>query len=76
MRINFVDAEKAIKTTMVGALTFIEEQLGDLWGHKKSEDFTPEEEANYDKFMSARDKILNLGHDQIERLKYKGRNKR
>jgi hypothetical protein len=61
---------------MVGALQFIEEHLGELWGHNKSDNYSEEEEDNYDKFMLARDKILNQGNTEIEKLKYKGRNQR
>lgn len=76
MRVNFTDAERAIKTTMVGALKLIEENLGDLWGHNKSDDFTEEEEDNYDRYMAARDKIFNQGNTEIAKLKHKGRDRR
>lgn len=63
-------AERAIKTTMIGAISEFEKMFGHLWGHgAKDGETTQEEDDMYEDFMYMRDVILDLGNDQIRKLK-------
>lgn len=61
--------EKYIKkmgeTLMIGAISSIENEFGHLWGHNKNEDYTPEEEAMFEKWENLRQDILNKGNRNI-----------
>lgn len=62
------DVEKKIKTTMIGAISAIEEEFGFLFGHDK-EELSKEEEAFSKVFQELRCKILDLGNNQIKKSK-------
>ena len=62
------DVEKKIKTTMIGAISIIEEEFGFLFGHEK-EELSKEEEAFNKVFQDIRCKILDLGNNQIKKSK-------
>lgn len=70
--VKIESAEKAIKTTMIGAIERIEKAFGHLWAHDKEdgdETITDEEEEMYDVYMSLRESILDFGNEQICRVK-------
>ena len=60
--------ESKIKTTMIGSIASIEEEFGFLFGHGK-ESLTKEEHAMYKLFQQLRTRILDLGNEQIKRMK-------
>lgn len=62
------DIESAIKTTMIGAISEIENTFGHMWGHKKR-DTTEEQDELYEDFMELRERILNIGNFQIRKIK-------
>ena len=61
-------ASKKIKTTMIGALSTIENQLGFLWGHESGEPLTPEQEHMRSVYEEIRSEILDKGNTQIRNL--------
>lgn len=62
-------AEKRIKTTMIGAIAAIEEELSRLWGDKKNpDDMDDVEYGVWEGFQKARDKILDKGNAQIRSI--------
>ena len=50
---------KRIQTTMIGALSKMENNFGHLWGHFSDEELSPEQEMS----------ILNQGNKEIRNLK-------
>ncbi len=54
----FKIASKKIKTTMIGALSTLEENLGFLWGHESDEDISPEQQHMKTIFEQVRSDIL------------------
>lgn len=63
--------EKRIQTTMIGALSKMENNFGYLWGHFKdeTEELTEAEEKFADLWDFTRNQILNQGNTQIRNLK-------
>ena len=61
-------AKKKVQTTMIGALSTLEEHFGFLWGFEQSEEMTPEQEHMKTIFEEARSKILDRGNTQIRNL--------
>ena len=61
-------ASKKIKTTMIGALSTLEENLGFLWGHESDEDISPEQQHMKTIFEQVRSDILDKGNTQIRNL--------
>ena len=61
-------AKKKVQTTMIGALSTLEEHFGFLWGFEQSEDLTPEQQHMKTIFEEARSKILDRGNTQIRNL--------
>ena len=59
--------EKAIKTTMIGAISSLEDSLGHLWAH---ESIPSNEQEQYMKeiFTKIRSEILGNGNDQIRNV--------
>ena len=65
----FKAAKKKIQTTMIGALSTLEESFGFLWGFEGGdEDKTPEQKHIHDIYEDARAKILDRGNTQIRSL--------
>ena len=66
----FKSTKKKIQTTMIGALSTIEEGFGFLWGFnpESQEDLTPEQRHLKDIYEEARAKILDRGNTQIRNL--------
>ena len=66
----FKSAKKKIQTTMIGALSTIEDSFGFLWGFdpNKQESLTPEQSHLKDIYEEARAKILDRGNTQIRNL--------
>lgn len=62
-----------IRTTMIGALSIVEKELGFLWGlDENGKDtntkLTTEEQELRDKYSDIRSQILDLGNNQIRNL--------
>jgi hypothetical protein len=64
----FKIASKKIKTTMIGALSTLEENLGFLWGYESDEDISPEQQHMKTIFEQVRSDILDKGNTQIRNL--------
>ena len=65
----FKTAKKKIQTTMIGALSTLEESFGFLWGFDgKEEDRTLEQKRIHEIYEDARAKILDRGNTQIRSL--------
>ena len=66
----FKAARKKIETTMIGALSTIEDHFGFLWGFNDDENTerTPEQKHMSVLFDEARAKILDRGNTQIRNL--------
>jgi len=58
-------AKKKIQTTMIGALSSLEEHFGFLWGIGSEDSVTPEQEQIKTIFEEARSEILDRGNTQI-----------
>jgi hypothetical protein len=57
--------EKKFTTTFIGALSYIEQEFGHLWGRDKApSNRTTEEKQWYDKWERLRTSILNNGNNQ------------
>ena len=61
-------ASKKIKTTMIGALSSVENHFGFLWGHNSGEELTPEQQHLKSIFDEIRSEILDKGNNQIRNL--------
>ena len=59
---------KKIETTMIGALSTIEESFGFLWGNGQDEPLTEEQEIMKDLFQDVRSKILDRGNNQARNV--------
>lgn len=59
--------KKKIQTTMIGALSSIEEHLGYLWGMDKDK-LTPKEQEMFDLYQRVRSEILDKGNIQARNL--------
>ena len=65
----FKASKKKIQTTMIGALSTVEEHFGFLWGFELPEDqITPEQKHVKSIFEDVRAKILDRGNTQIRSL--------
>jgi len=65
----FKASKKKIQTTMIGALSTLEEQFGFLWGFDiLEEERTPEQKKIHEIYEEARAKILDRGNTQIRNL--------
>jgi hypothetical protein len=66
----FKSAKKKIQTTMIGALSTIEDSFGFLWGFSLEEepDITPEQRHLKNIYEDARAQILDRGNTQIRNL--------
>jgi hypothetical protein len=61
-------SKKKVKTTMIGALSTVEEKFGFLWGHKQEDPLTPEQEHMKELYEEARSEILDRGNNQARNL--------
>ena len=65
----FKTAKKKIQTTMIGALSTLENSFGFLWGFDVAEEErTPEQKRIYEIYEEARAQILDRGNTQIRNL--------
>jgi len=67
----FKSSKKKIQTTMIGALSTIEDSFGFLWGFNPDDedsDLTPEQKHLKDIYEDARARILDRGNTQIRNL--------
>ena len=65
----FKASKKKIQTTMIGALSTIEEQFGFLWGFDIPEsERMPEQKKIHEIYEDTRAKILDRGNTQIRNL--------
>jgi hypothetical protein len=65
----FKASKKRVQTTMIGALSTVEEHFGFLWGFELPEDqLTPEQKHVKSIFEDVRAKILDRGNTQIRSL--------
>jgi len=56
--------KKKVETTMIGALSSIEEHFAFLWNVKDGEALSPEQKVLYDAFQKVRSEILDKGNTQ------------
>jgi len=59
--------KKKVQTTMIGALSSIEEHFSFLWSTENSE-MTPEQQIMYDTFQKVRSEILDKGNTQARNI--------
>tara|TARA_Y100001973_G_C5144498_1_gene304686 strand:+ start:820 stop:1194 length:375 start_codon:yes stop_codon:yes gene_type:complete len=59
--------KKKVQTTMIGALSSIEEHFAFLWSTDDSE-MTPEQKIMYDTFQKVRSEILDKGNTQARNI--------
>ena len=59
--------KKKVQTTMIGALSSIEEHFSFLWSTEDSE-MTPEQQIMYDTFQKVRSEILDKGNTQARNV--------
>ena len=66
----FKSSKKKVQTTMIGALSTIEESFGFLWGFEEKDEskLTPEQIHLKNIYDEARAKILDRGNTQIRSL--------
>jgi hypothetical protein len=59
---------KKIETTMIGALSTIEDTFGFLWGKGQEEPLTDEQEIMKELYQSVRSEILDRGNNQARNI--------
>lgn len=59
---------KKIETTMIGALSTIEDSFGFLWGKDQEEPLTDEQEIMRELYNSVRSEILDRGNNQARNI--------
>ena len=64
----FTVAVKKIQTSMIGALSTLEESFGFLWGFDNNLEKTEDQKRLLDIYEDARAKILDRGNTQIRNL--------
>ena len=60
--------KKKIQTTMIGALSSIEEHLGFLWSHRDNESLTEDQVYMKDLYQKIRSEILDKGNTQARNV--------
>lgn len=60
--------KKKIQTTMIGALSTIEDHFGFLWGQDKAEKLTDEQLRMKDLYNKVRSEILDKGNNQARNI--------
>lgn len=61
------ECKKRIDTTMIGALSAVEELFGDLWNHKVY-DKTDEQSEWFQRYEKLRSRILDNGNNQKRKI--------
>ena len=61
-------SKKKVQTTMIGALSTLEEKFGFLWGKDQQEPLTPEQKHMKELYEEARSEILDRGNNQTRNL--------
>tara|TARA_R100001377_G_C3189833_1_gene110089 strand:+ start:1568 stop:1927 length:360 start_codon:yes stop_codon:yes gene_type:complete len=59
---------KKVQTTMIGALSSIEEHFCFLWTGKDGEELSPEQKIMFDTFQKVRSEILDKGNTQARNI--------
>ena len=62
------NCKKKVQTTMIGALSSIEDHLGFLWGHKSDEALSEEQEKMRQLYEELRSEILDKGNPQMRNI--------
>lgn len=63
-------AEQLVRTTMIGSISKIEKVFGPFWGFGKDpEERTEKQDKIYSLFMELREQILDLGNEQIRKIR-------
>ena len=60
--------KKKVETTMIGALSSLEEHFAFLWTNRSGGDLTPEQQIMYDTFQKVRSEILDKGNSQARNV--------
>tara|TARA_Y100001938_G_C7934734_1_gene351178 strand:+ start:391 stop:747 length:357 start_codon:yes stop_codon:yes gene_type:complete len=60
--------KKKVETTMIGALSSIEEHFCFLWSNEAGVELTPEQKLMYDTFQKVRSEILDKGNTQSRNI--------
>jgi transcription termination factor Rho len=60
--------KKKVETTMIGALSSIEEHFSFLWTTNDSEELSPEQKIMFDTFQKVRSEILDKGNTQARNV--------
>ena len=62
------NCKKKVQTTMIGALSSIEDHLGFLWGHKSDDALPEEQEKMRQVYEELRSDILDKGNTQMRNM--------
>jgi len=60
--------KKKVETTMIGALSSIEDHFAFLWTSSDGEPLSPEQQAMFDYFQKVRSEILDKGNTQARNI--------
>jgi len=60
--------KKKVETTMIGALSSIEDHFSFLWAANNGDELTPEQKIMYDLFQKVRSEILDKGNTQSRNI--------
>ena len=60
--------KKKVETTMIGALSSIEEHFCFLWSNDAGAELTPEQKLMFDTFQKVRSEILDKGNTQARNI--------
>ena len=67
-KVDSKDRLSKIETTMIGALSTIEDSFGFLWGKGQEEPLTEEQEIMQELYQSVRSEILDRGNNQSRNI--------
>ena len=60
--------KKKVETTMIGALSSVEEHFSFLWTNQSGGELTPEQKIMHDPFQKVRSEILDKGNTQARNV--------
>ncbi len=60
--------KKKVETTMIGALSSIEEHFSFLWTSSSGDELSPEQKIMFDTFQKVRSEILDKGNTQSRNI--------
>ena len=60
--------KKKVETTMIGALSSIEEHFSFLWTSSSGDELSPEQKIMFDNFQKVRSEILDKGNTQSRNI--------